>query len=164
MSIKRRKSHQSGRAPLLSPGRPSSASRTELQRFCSGIAQGMSSDNASVSAGMSAPVGARWFRKAGGMAPAMFRPSAKPLSGRYLSFVEREEIALFLVQGLSRQEIGRRLGRAASTISRELRRNAATAWSTERRPPNGMPSDQVGDLKPRSLLLTRLCAPMSRSG
>jgi IS30 family transposase len=86
----------------------------------------MSSDNASVSAGMSAPVGARWFRKAGGMAPAMFRPSAKPLSGRYLSFVEREEIALFLVQGLSRQEIGRRLGRAASTISRELRRNAAT--------------------------------------
>jgi len=34
-------------------------------------------------------------------------------SGRYLSLVEREEI-------------GRRLGRAAATISRELRRNAAT--------------------------------------
>ena len=32
----------------------------------------------------------------------------------------------FRVQGLSRKEIGRRLGRAASTISRELRRNAAT--------------------------------------
>jgi IS30 family transposase len=87
---------------------------------------GMSSDDAAVSAGMSAPVGARWFRKAGGMPPTMFRSSAKPLSGRYLAFVEREEIALLRVQGLSRQEIGRRLGRAASTISRELRRNAAT--------------------------------------
>ncbi|RWQ13507.1 MAG: helix-turn-helix domain-containing protein [Mesorhizobium sp.] len=30
------------------------------------------------------------------------------------------------VQGLSRRETGRRLGRSASTISRELRRNAAT--------------------------------------
>ena len=60
------------------------------------------------------------------MPPAMFRSSAKPLSGRYLSLVEREEIALLKVQGHSMQEIGRRLGRAASTISRELRRNAAT--------------------------------------
>ena len=56
----------------------------------------------------------------------MFRSSAKPLSGRYLSFVEREEIALLRVQDYSIQAIGRRLGRAASTISRELRRNAAT--------------------------------------
>ena len=56
----------------------------------------------------------------------MFRLSAKPLSGRYLSFAEREEIALLRVQGLSKREIGRRLGRSASTISRELRRNAAT--------------------------------------
>jgi transposase len=56
----------------------------------------------------------------------MFRSSAKALSGRYLSLVEREEIALLKVQGHSMQEIGRRLGRAASTVSRELRRNAAT--------------------------------------
>ncbi|GAC1679658.1 MAG: hypothetical protein NVS9B2_30650 [Steroidobacteraceae bacterium] len=40
--------------------------------------------------------------------------------------MEREEIALLKVQGHSMQEIGRRLGRAASTVSRELRRNAAT--------------------------------------
>ncbi len=60
------------------------------------------------------------------MPPAMFRSSAKPLSGRYLSLFEREEIALLRVQGHSMQEIGRRLGRSASTISRELRRNAAT--------------------------------------
>jgi len=60
------------------------------------------------------------------MPPAMFRSSAKPLSGRYLSLAEREEIALLRVQGHSMQEIGRRLGRSASTISREVRRNAAT--------------------------------------
>ena len=60
------------------------------------------------------------------MPPTMFGPSAAPLSGRYLALAEREEIALLRVQGVSMQEIARRLGRAASTISRELRRNAAT--------------------------------------
>jgi len=111
---------------LPSPGRPPEAGRTELQRFWSGIATGMTSEDAALAAGMSAPVGARLFRKAGGMPPATFRSSAEPLSGRYLSFVEREEIALLRVQGCSIQEIGRRLSRSASTISRELRRNAAT--------------------------------------
>jgi IS30 family transposase len=86
----------------------------------------MSSEAAAVKAGASQPVGSRWFREAGGMPPAVFRPSAKPLSGRYLSLAEREEIALLLVQGHGVCEIARRLGRAASTISREIRRNAAT--------------------------------------
>jgi hypothetical protein len=56
----------------------------------------------------------------------MFKSAAKPLSGRYLSLAEREDISLLLVQGHSLQEIGRRLGRCASTISREVRRNATT--------------------------------------
>ena len=86
----------------------------------------MTSEDAALKAGMSQPVGARCFRGAGGMPPAMFRSSAKPLSGRYLSLAEREEIALLRVQAYSMQEIGRRIGRSASTISRELRRNAAT--------------------------------------
>lgn len=66
------------------------------------------------------------FNSETGMPPAMFRSSAKPLSGRYLSLTEREEIALLRVQGHSMQEIGCRLGRSASTISRELRRNSTT--------------------------------------
>lgn len=49
-----------------------------------------------------------------------------PLSGLYLSFAEREEIALLRAQKLGVREIARRLKRAPSTISRELRRNAAT--------------------------------------
>jgi IS30 family transposase len=60
------------------------------------------------------------------MPPSQVAPSAKPPSGRYLSFAEREEIALLRVQGYGVREIARRLGRAASTLSRELRRNAAT--------------------------------------
>lgn len=76
--------------------------------------------------GVSQPVGFRWFRKAGGMAPSHLSRSSKPLSGRYLAFAEREEIALLRVEGLGVRELARRLGRAPSTISRELRRNAAT--------------------------------------
>ncbi|MTE16661.1 IS30 family transposase [Nocardia sp. CT2-14] len=46
--------------------------------------------------------------------------------GRYLSFAEREEIALLRVQGKGVRQIAQALGRSPSTISRELRRNAAT--------------------------------------
>jgi len=60
------------------------------------------------------------------MPSSTFAPSSKPLSGRYLAFAEREEIALALAQGFGVREIARRLSRAASTVSRELRRNAAT--------------------------------------
>ena len=48
------------------------------------------------------------------------------ISGRYLSFDEREEIALLKAQGVGVRETARRLGRDPSTVSRELRRNAAT--------------------------------------
>jgi IS30 family transposase len=60
------------------------------------------------------------------MAPSHLSGSSKPPSGRYLAFAEREEIALRRAQDLGVREIARRLGRAPSTISRELRRNAAT--------------------------------------
>ncbi|HCS59695.1 MAG TPA: IS30 family transposase [Gordonia polyisoprenivorans] len=47
-------------------------------------------------------------------------------SGRYLSFAEREEIALAHDRGEGARAIAQMLGRSPSTISRELRRNAAT--------------------------------------
>ena len=67
------------------------------------------------------------------------------VSGRYLSFTEREEIALLRVQRAGVREIARQLGRSPSTISREVRRNASTRtyqldykatiaqWHSERR-------------------------------
>ena len=123
MGIRRKRST---RAPLGSLGRPPVAGRAEQELFWRAIAAGLNSEEAALKAGLSEAVGPGLFRKAGGMPPATFRPSAKPLSGRYLSLTEREEIALLNVQGHSLREIGRRLGRAASTISRELDRNAAT--------------------------------------
>ncbi len=121
-----RRSDRCGRARLSSPGRPSAAGRDEQRRFWAAIAAGMPSEDAAIGAGVSPAVGTRWFRKAGGMPPAMFGSSAKPLSGRYLSFAEREEIGLLRARGHSMQKVARQLGRAVSTISRELRRNAAT--------------------------------------
>jgi IS30 family transposase len=126
MSARKRRSDRSGRAPLVSPGRPPVAGRDERQRFWVAIAAGKASEAAAVEAGVPQAIGTRWFRKAGGMPPSMFGKSAKPLSGRYLSFGEREEIALLRVQGCAMQEIARRLGRATSTISREFLRNVAT--------------------------------------
>jgi len=82
----------------------------------------VSSWDAALEAGVSQPVGTRWFRENGGMRPT----NLTTLSGRYLSFAEREEIALLHAQKFSVREIGRRIARASSTISRELRRNAAT--------------------------------------
>jgi IS30 family transposase len=71
---------------------------------------------------VSQAVGTRWFRHAGGVRPKL----AATVSGRYLSFSEREEIALWRAQEVGVREIARRLGRSPSTISRELRRNAST--------------------------------------
>jgi len=54
------------------------------------------------------------------------------VSGRYLSFSEREDIALLKAQGHGVREIARRVNRSPSTISRELRRNASTrTWKLE---------------------------------
>src|SRR3954453_19184562 len=127
MRAGRRRSDRALRAVLpRSPGRPGVAQRENRRRFWAGIAAGRWRRAAAIEVGVSPAVGARWFRGAGGMSPKSLAPSAKPPSGRYLVFAEREEIALCPPQGQGTREIARRLGRAASTISRELRRNAAT--------------------------------------
>ena len=106
---------------MRSPGAP--ALRREVQRlFWIEIAKGLLPEEAARVVGASQPVGGRWFHNAGGMPPF----ELEPLSGRYLSFHEREEIALLKVQGAGVRTIARTIGRHPSTISRELRRNAAT--------------------------------------
>ena len=126
MSTRKRRSDRSGRGALRSPGRPGVARREDRRRFWASIAAGLSSEDAAAGAGVSPAVGARWFREAGGMPSSAFAPWSKPPSGRYLCFAEREELAILRAQDLGMREIGRRLGRSGSTISRELRRNAAT--------------------------------------
>jgi len=119
-------SERTGRAPMRSPGRPQINQRQTRRAFWECIAAGLSSEDAAQACGVSQPLGPRWFREAGGMPPT----TLAPLSGRYLSFSEREEIALLRAQQYGVREIARRLGRAPSTISRELRRNAATRGGT----------------------------------
>jgi len=119
---KRRRADQACRPPMWSPGRPPVARREDRQRFWAEIARGLASEDAAVEAGVSPAVGVRWFRESGGM-PSL---PQTPLSGRYLSFVEREEIAMLRARGCGVREIAWRMGRSPSTISRELRRNAAT--------------------------------------
>ena len=109
------------RASMRSPGRPE-PSRAVQREFWRLIAEGVSTEDAAAGVGVSSPVATRWFRHAGGMSPI----SLDEPTGRYLSFSEREEIALLRAQGIGVREIARQIGRDPSTISRELRRNAAT--------------------------------------
>ena len=110
-----------GREAMRSPGAP--ALRREVERqFWVQIATGITSERAAEAVGVSQAVGSRWFRHRGGMPLFM----SKPVSGRYLSFAEREEIGLLRAQDVSVREIARRIGRSPSTVSRELTRNAAT--------------------------------------
>lgn len=126
MKDHRRASGRCTRGKLRSPGRPPVWQREHLCRFWTAIAAGHTSEQAAIDAGVSPPVGVRWFRSFGGMPPTHLTLSAAPLTGRYLSFSDREEIALQKAKGASVRAIARTLGRAPSTISRELRRNAAT--------------------------------------
>ena len=109
------------RPAMRSPGHPPHQRETE-RLFWMQIAKGLMPIEAAAAVGASQPVGQRWFHNAGGMPPF----DLDPLSGRYLSFPEREEIALLRAQGAGVRQIARTIGRDPSTISRELRRNAAT--------------------------------------
>ncbi|MGL5248793.1 MAG: transposase, partial [Brooklawnia sp.] len=142
---------------MRSPGRPE-PSRAVQRQFWRLIATGITSAEAALKVGVSVPVGMRWFRHAGGMTPiSLVEPS-----GRYLSFAEREEIALLRVQEVGVRDIARRLGRDPSTISRELRRNAATrSGKSEYRALVAQWKAQQAAKRPKSAKLIvnpRLCA------
>lgn len=106
---------------MRSPGRPD-PSRAVQRQFYRLIATGITTAEASLAVGVSVPVGTRWFRHAGGMPPIALTEA----SGCYLSFEEREEIAILRAEDKGVREIARAIGRDPGTISRELRRNAAT--------------------------------------
>jgi hypothetical protein len=74
---------------MRSPGAPSHRREIE-RRFWKQIATGITSERAAEAVGVSQAVGTRWCRHNGGMPFFM----SKPLSGRYFSFAEREEIGL----------------------------------------------------------------------
>ena len=151
------------RGKMRSPGHPV-AGRDVRVRFWKAIARGVSTEVAAVQTGVSPAVGARWFRHSGGMTPI----SLAPITERYLSFHEREEIAILHAQHVGVRAIARRLNRAPSTISRELRRNASTRtywleyrasmaqWHRDRRASRPKPAKLVTNENLRNYVQDRL--------
>lgn len=110
------------RSKMRSPGHLKFQRHVEAA-FWASIAKGMLPIEAAAVVGVAPAVGQRWFRNAGGMPPFDLKVQS---TGRYLSFAEREEIALLRAQDIGVREVAREIGRDPGTVSRELRRNAAT--------------------------------------
>ena len=107
--------------------------RAKREAFAALIARGVSSGQASRIVGINPRTGKRW-RKGRSVvsssgrvleyAPVIATRSRPDLSGRFLSQDERIRIADLRRDGLSIRQVASQLGRAASTVSRELRRHA----------------------------------------
>ena len=67
--------------------------------FWQAIAAGRSSVETAEEAGVSPPVGVRWFRSSAEMPPTQFATSANATTRRFLTFLEREDIAVELARG-----------------------------------------------------------------
>jgi len=94
--------------------------REEKRRFWKMVRAGAIRTEAAVAAGVAEQSGRRWFVQAGGVLPPNV-PEAS--SGRYLSIREREEIFAGVERGESIRRIAKAVGRAPSTVLRELRHN-----------------------------------------
>jgi len=154
-----------GRPPMRSPGRPPVDHKEHRRLFWTAISEGATSTDAGLVVGVSEVVGSRWFRECGGVKPqSVFHVD----SGRYLSFAEREQIALWNAQKIGVRQIARRLDRSPSTVSRELRRNASTRggtlayratvaqWHRDRRAARPKQAKMVGNPRLRRYVQERL--------
>ena len=90
-----------------------------LQVFWAGMQAGDFITDAVAQINTSRRTGRTVLAAAGGVRPRRGRN----LKGRCLTFAQREEIAVLRAQGQSLRRIGEAIGRSASTVSRELRRN-----------------------------------------
>jgi IS30 family transposase len=92
------------------------------------IRSGKLREEAATEIGLHSATGERWFSQAGGVIPAYVRAQS---SGRYLSLGEREDIFAGVERGESIRFIAKGLGRAPSTVLRELRRNMRHRYRTQ---------------------------------
>jgi IS30 family transposase len=119
-----------------------------IQPFWAAWQGGEFMTDASAVAGTYRNRGLAWVRQAGGVRPRRGRD----LQGRYLSFGEREEIALGRAGGESIRSISRRLGRSASTISRELVRNGDGKGAYRATVAHPLAYERAGRPKPAKLV------------
>src|SRR3954471_4570498 len=169
MARRQQQADRALRPAMRSPGRPMPARHVE-RAFWRLIAQGRRTEEAARELGVSTPVAVRWFHHAGGMPPLSL---AEP-TGRFLSFFEREEIARLNGQGLGIRAIARQLNRDPGTISREVRRNAATRagkreyragvaqWKAQIAARRPKPVKLAGNGRLRDYVQTRLSGQLQR--
>jgi hypothetical protein len=126
MATGRRKSELSKRQKFSSSGRPPMWQRENLYQFWRAVAAGLSSEDTTVEAGVSAPVGNQWLRSSGDMPPTHLSPSPIPVKKPSPDVTERKGIAFECAQGTGIRTISRMPGRSPSTIPRKIMHNSAT--------------------------------------
>jgi IS30 family transposase len=96
--------------------------RSRVPAFWNQVRRGLNPGEAGVAVGVSEGTGQRWFREAGGVKPQGREPKVSGPKPR-LSLQDRIEIQAGVHAQESLRSIGRRLGRPASTIKREIDNN-----------------------------------------
>lgn len=99
------------------------ATPVQIRVFWHHRSAGASTEDAAHTAGISRTTARQIIDQAGGIAPRT-HPTA---TGRFLSYNEREQIALLWAAGRTRAQIAHQLGRHRATIGRELTRNSTRA-------------------------------------
>ena len=95
--------------------------RDQLREFWLMLRAGVPPGDASARLGFGSRAGYRWLAQSGGMPPISLQDSkGKPSR---LTIAEREEILAGMSREESVREIGRRIGRHHTTVSREIARN-----------------------------------------
>ena len=122
----------------ISSGCPLPPRRDYQRQFWRSIRAGLTVEEASACLGIESRTGRRWVRKAGGVPPVSL---VEPVRTRTLNIAERERILTGITAGLSIRVIAAGIGRAPSTVSRELARHMRHKYF---RPP--------GDSKQRRVL------------
>lgn len=100
------------------------------RRFWELIAEGVRTEDAAAAVGVSPVAGYQWFRRFGGVNPEFGLPQGRVRPR--LSHDEREQIMIGTSRGESIRSIAARLGRAPSTIMREIANNGAARGRTGR--------------------------------
>jgi IS30 family transposase len=118
-----------------------------VRQFWDHIRDGMSASEAGVAVGVSVYCGRRWFAHAGGVRPKF--PDDGSGKRPRLSLHERVEIQVGVKTQESIRSMAVRLGRAPSTIMREIERNAFCYGVYRERHRFGAPKKRGRDAQPR---------------
>jgi transposase, IS30 family len=118
-----------------------------VRQFWGCIREGMSAAEAGVAVGVSELTGRRWFADAGGVRPQF--PDEAPRKRPRLTWGERVLIDVGIRAGNSIRQIAKELGRAPSTVMREIARNAYCRGRYRARYRFGAPWRGGWEAKPR---------------